>query len=152
MKHLLIVTFLLLSVAVHAQSESTLTWHTNLEEAQDIAKKDGKVVLLYFTGSDWCAPCKMLKEDFWHSDRFAQMADQFVLVELDEPRRVDIITPEQRVYNRKLGREYNQKGSFPNIVALDKRGRVIDEISGYTMLRETDTHFAFLDRLLQKNY
>ncbi len=150
MKQLLYSLCFLLPFISMAQDQTKLEWHTNVEEAQQLAKEENKIVLLYFTGSDWCAPCKMLKEDFWNSEAFSAMAEKFVLVELDEPRRMDIITPEQRIYNRSVGRKYNKRNSFPNIVALDARGRVIDEIGGYTMLRETDRHFAFLNKVLSR--
>ena len=39
-------------------------WLTNYDTAISKAKKQKKNVLVYFTGSDWCPPCKMLKTDF----------------------------------------------------------------------------------------
>ncbi len=31
-------------------------WLTNIEKAKEVAKKEGKAVLVEFTGSDWCPP------------------------------------------------------------------------------------------------
>ena len=36
-------------------------------------------------------------------------------------------------------------------VSLNSKGNVIGEIGGYTFLRETDRHFAFIDSILE-NY
>ena len=44
-------------------------------------------MLIFFTGSDWCGPCKMLVEDFFESDKFKEIAEkEFVLYEADFPR------------------------------------------------------------------
>ncbi len=151
MKKLLFLAVVMIGMTSFAQEENSLKWHTNLETAIALSKEQSKPILIYFTGSDWCAPCKMLKADFWNSDEFGKRAEKFVLVMADEPRRMDIITPEQRTYNRKLAKKYNPEGSYPNIVALNHKGKVLGGMSGYTMLRETDKHFDFVDGVL-KNY
>ena len=74
-----------------------------------------------------------------------------VLLMVDIPRRVDIITKAQKEKNIKLVRKYNKKGGYPNLVALNSRGEVIGELGGYTFLRETDRHFAFVDSVIE-NY
>ncbi|UOB17763.1 thioredoxin family protein [Abyssalbus ytuae] len=148
----LFVVFIMMIIGVNTWAqEEKLHWLTNFEEAQKISKEEKKPILMYFTGSDWCSPCKMLKEDFWDSPDFAVRSNNFVLLYIDEPRRTDIITPEQREYNRSLGRKFNQKGVFPNIVAFNYRGKVIGSINGYSMLRDTERHFTFVDSILENN-
>lgn len=147
--------FLLLSISFNnfAQQELTshLNWLTDLDKAKTIATKEHKPIMLFFTGSDWCPPCKMLKEDFFSSAAFQDKADKMVLVLVDMPRRVDIITETQREKNKKLVQQYNRKGSYPNLVALNNKGKVIGELSGYTFLRETTKHTAFVDAIIE-NY
>jgi len=70
---------------------------------------------------------------------------------VDMPRRQDIITKEQRVKNKKVVNIYNKKGSYPNLVGINAKGKVLGELSGYTFLRETDRHFEFIDAIIQKN-
>jgi thioredoxin-related protein len=101
---------------------------------------------MYFTGSDWCGPCKMLKKDLWETDKFIQQADDFVLLEIDIPFREDIITPEQKKKNMKLQDKYNRDKSFPTVLLLDANGRRKDEVSGYSMLRDTAPYYAFFDK------
>ena len=61
-----------------------LTWLTNIEEAQKIANKENKQVFIYFSGSDWCIPCKELKEEVLDSKMFKKKAfSDYVLVNLD---------------------------------------------------------------------
>lgn len=153
MKHLIFIFSLFFSSLLFSQEEehSSLNWLTDLNEAKVEATSSKKPILVLFTGSDWCAPCKMLKEDFFDSDEFEIKSKQFVLLMIDIPRRTDIITEEQRKKNFEVVRKYNKEGSYPNLVALDDNLKVIGELSGYTFLRETDRHFAFLDSILE-NY
>lgn len=137
---------------VYAQDEaSNLNWLLDYNEAIEISKNEQKPVLVYFTGSDWCAPCKMLKKDFFNTSEFENRAKDMVLLMVDIPRRVDIITKEQKEKNLKLVRKYNKSGGYPNLVALNSKGEVIGELGGYTFLRETDRHFAFVDSVIE-NY
>jgi thioredoxin-related protein len=66
----------------------------------------------------------------------------------DLPRRIDIITEEQRKKNIKLASKYNKKGSYPNIVVVDHKGKEIDNISAYNMMRDTSRHYKFIDTII----
>lgn len=143
MKRLLFLFSLCISLTLSAQDA---TWHTDFEKAQAISKKTGKPILMYFTGSDWCGPCKMLKKDFWQNPEFLNQSNDFVLLEVDIPFREDILTPEQFKKNKKLQSKYNKEKSFPTLLALDSSGKIYDRISAYSMLRDTSGYFAFLDK------
>ena len=148
MKKAILVVFLL-SVSISlAQKEdnSKLKWLTNLEQAQKIAKKKKQPILVYMTGSDWCSPCKMLKKDFFESEAFYARANDMVLVMIDRPRRMDIITEEQLAYNKKVIAKYNKENTFPKLIMLNAKGKEKGKISGYSSLRDTTNHFAFLDK------
>jgi thioredoxin-related protein len=72
-------------------------WLTNLDKAKVAAKKEGKIILVEFTGSDWCPPCKALKKTVFNSDTFKKYAkSSLVLVELDSPRGKNLITKSRR--------------------------------------------------------
>ncbi len=151
---ILLFTLLIFAHNIYAQydyygeEESNLEWYTDINEAKAESIRTKKVILMYFTGSDWCAPCKLLKKDFFSSDEFEKKAGNFVLVKVDMPRRIDIITPEQKAKNKVLVKKYNKDGSFPNIVALNENLNILGELSGYTFLRETDRHFTFINSFL----
>lgn len=156
MKKILLLFVLCVSFTINAQEEdedyiSNLNWLTDLDEAKAESIASKKPILLYFTGSDWCAPCKMLKKDFFYTEEFEEKAEKFVLVMIDMPRRTDIITEEQKKKNEKVVSKYNSSGGYPNLVALNDKLNIIGELSGYTFLRETDRHFAFIDSILE-NY
>ncbi|NND62986.1 MAG: thioredoxin family protein [Flavobacteriaceae bacterium] len=147
MKHLIVFAFIAISSITLAQDKSSnLNWLTNLEEAQKISKKEKKSILVYFTGSDWCTPCKMLKQDFFSSNEFSERSTDYVLVMIDYPRRIDILTEEQLEYNKKVIGKYNKEKSFPKLLMLNSQGKEKGKISGYGSLRDTGPYFDFLDK------
>src|SRR2546430_1281570 len=65
-----------------------LQWLTDLPKAQEKAKTDKKLVMLDFTGSDWCGWCIKLNNEVFSKAEFAKYAkDNLVLVEVDFPRK-----------------------------------------------------------------
>lgn len=143
MKHFFILIFLVSATVGNAQEAK---WFTDFDKAKKTAKRQGKPILMYFTGSDWCGPCKMLKKDFWQSEKFLAQADDFVLLEIDIPFKEDIISPAHKAKNLKLQSKYNKDKSFPTVLALDSNGNRRDEISAYSMLRDTAPYFNFIEK------
>lgn len=143
MKRLLLLFSFCIVCTMNAQDAK---WYTDFAEAQAQARTTGKPILMYFTGSDWCGPCKMLKKDFWQNAEFLSQADDFVLLEIDIPFREDILSPEHFEKNKKLQSKYNKEKSFPKVLALNAAGKVRERISAYSMLRDTSMYFAFLDK------
>ena len=83
-----IITIVLLGFSVNAQE---LTWHTDVNEASQIAMDENKPMLLFFTGSDWCGWCiRLQKEVFFKLDFQKWAKNNVVLVELDFPRRTQL--------------------------------------------------------------
>ena len=63
------------------------SWETDYKKAQDQAKAGNKLVLLDFTGSDWCGWCIKLDREVFSKPEFKDYATKnLVLVELDFPR------------------------------------------------------------------
>ena len=96
---------------------------TDYEAAKAQAKKEGKDLLISFTGSDWCGPCIRLKKEVFVHDAFKNgVKDQFVLVEVDFPRNKEKLKPETHEQNKKLGKSYGVRG-YPTILLTDAEGR-----------------------------
>ena len=147
MNRLILFVFIVTSSIIYSQDNTTsLNWLTNIEKAKKISKKNKKPILVYFTGSDWCAPCIKLKEDFFNSEEFIRKADKMILVMIDKPRRIDIISKKQMEYNNNVIAKYNSKKTFPKMIFLNHKGKVLDEMSGYSYYGETSNHFAFINR------
>ncbi len=107
-------------------------------------------MLLYFTGSDWCGPCKALSKDFFESEKFKSHADEFVLIKLDIPRRLDIISKKQMEYNKAALSKYNPSKKFPTLIALDSKGNEIDRITSYSGMGDPTSYFNFINKILEK--
>src|SRR4051812_37003625 len=63
-------------------------WYAEFPPAQAEARKLGKDMLIDFTGTDWCAPCKWLLTRVFSKPEFNTKAkEQFVLVDIDDKAR-----------------------------------------------------------------
>lgn len=148
MKYLFL--FLILPVLNFAQADKTVVvsnqWLTNYETAMNTAETSNKNVLIYFTGSDWCPPCKMLKTDLFDSAEFASFSQSYVLLYIDIPMNKDILTPEQLAHNKELSSKMNKKGSVPLLKILNKKGKVLDKYVGYSMNGDTHYHIELLEK------
>ena len=85
MKKILVVLLVALSINGFAQQKE-IEWHTDVNNAVNISVQTGKPLLLFFTGKDWCPPCKMTAKYVFESQEFAKWSKKCVLVELDFPR------------------------------------------------------------------
>lgn len=147
MKNVLMIALLFISTLFYAQEHDTrLDWQTDFELAKITSKKSNKPILMLFTGSDWCSPCKMLKKDFFYSDAFIEKSKKFVLLLVDFPRNKELITPTQEAANKVLNSKYGVR-SLPTIIAVNYKGEVLDKIKSYNSGRDTRYHFEFIDKL-----
>ncbi len=106
-------------------------WTTDYETSMAKAKLDKKPVLLLFTGSDWCPPCKRLHRAIFDSKDFEEFSkDNLILIKADFPKRKKLPS-KQRIHNEKLARQYNVRG-FPTTLILDLDGKVINKRVGYS--------------------
>jgi len=148
MKHLLL--FLILPVLTFAQADrasvASNEWLTSYENAMQTAEQTDKNVLIYFTGSDWCPPCKMLKTDLFDSAEFIALSQNYVLLYIDIPMNKDLLSAEQLAHNKKLSSKLNQKGSVPLIKILDKKGKLLDKYAGYSMNGDTRYHIELIQK------
>jgi hypothetical protein len=111
---------------------ATKNWHYNLDEARQLARDQHKHILLNFSGSDWCAPCILLRRQILDDTGFLQMADSsLVLVNADFPRsRKNQLSPQQQVLNNTMADKYNSKGKFPYTLLLNADGKVLKTWEG----------------------
>ncbi|MGN6249024.1 MAG: thioredoxin family protein [Ginsengibacter sp.] len=108
-------------------------WLQNLDKAEQVAKNEHKLILLNFSGSDWCIPCMKLRSDIFESDAFMDYAKKnLVLVNADFPRKKkDQLSKEQQKENDALAAKYNPDGRFPFTVLLDSNGNKLKVWDGY---------------------
>ena len=107
-----------------------LKWQTDLPAAQAQAKKEGKMVFVDFTGSDWCGWCIKLQKEVFTTKEFADYAKKnLVLVELDFPRTKPQ-SDELKKTNAKLQKQHDV-GGFPTLLVLNGEGKEVWKQTGY---------------------
>ncbi len=105
-------------------------WITDYPAALRQAARENKIVLLNFTGSDWCGWCVKLEKDVFSKPEFAAYASRhLVLVKIDFPRKARLPAAEA-AQNAGLQRQFGVRG-FPTLIAVDASGRKVAEIGGY---------------------
>jgi thioredoxin-related protein len=105
-------------------------WQTDYSAALAQAEKERKLVLLDFTGSDWCVWCiKLAKDIFSQSDFKEFAAKNLVLVELDFPSGKSQ-PDEVKAQNSALAAKFGVEG-FPTLVLVDAGGKEVARHVGY---------------------
>lgn len=91
---------------------------------------EGKLMLLDFTGSDWCGFCTKLDEDIFSKGPFKSFAKKrLVLVELDYPRTKQQ-SDEVKKQNSELRSKFGVNG-FPTLILIDANGKEVARWVGY---------------------
>ena len=105
----------------------SINWEPDFNTAKKTAAQEHKLILLNFSGSDWCGPCIATRRDYFESPGFTAMANEnLVLVNADFPRKKkNMGSPQQIKRNEDIAEIYNNEGSFPLTLLLDAEGRVI---------------------------
>jgi serine/threonine-protein kinase len=120
-----------------------LEWNADLEKAKAQAAQEKKDLFIYFTGSDWCPWCLLVRKEVFGKDAFIDYVPRhFVLVELDFPQFKP--SPKDYARNYEVFRRWGLRG-FPSLILADSQGRayanlrdrrVPDEPQAYIQLME----------------
>jgi thioredoxin-related protein len=110
-------------------------WLNDYPKAQQEAKASNKLLLLNFTGSDWCGWCIRLNRDVFSQPAFKDYASRnLVLLELDFPwpggPRWKEQSADLKKQNQELAQQYQVRG-FPTLVVLDGEGHKLWRFEGY---------------------
>jgi|SRR5665213_2267621 len=128
MKKILIT---MLAITVFWRVNAAEAWLTDLPKAEAQAKAENKIVLMDFTGSDWCSWCIKFKQEVLDTPEFqAYAAKNVVLVELDYPQK-KVQADDLKKTNASLKDHYKIDG-YPTLVVLDKAGKEIGRQVGYS--------------------
>lgn len=99
-------------------------WLTSLPKAQKLAKVQQKLILVDFTGSDWCGPCIQLRRTVLDTPDFEKYAaDSLILLEVDLPQRKDF-DEKLKARNEALCKRFGVRG-FPTVMVLTPEARVV---------------------------
>ena len=124
----LIMTVCCLATGLFADEK--VKWMTDVPKAIEKAKAEKKLVLLDFTGSDWCPPCKALHKNVLTSSEFeSYAAKNLILVEVDFPRQKEQ-TEDLKNANKALAKKYKIEG-YPTVILLTPEGKELSKAVGY---------------------
>ena len=127
-----------------AAQTSELSRNTALSTALNQARSENKMVLLDFTGSDWCGWCIKFDKDVLSTDKFAGYAkSKLVLVRLDFPHHKEQDAALKQA-NEQLSKRFGVDG-FPTFVLLNSAGKELWRQVGYAE-GGPDAFIAELDR------
>lgn len=109
------------------------SWLGNFNKATSEAAKDHKLILINFSGSDWCGPCIRLTKEIFESQTFEDYAStNLVLVRADFPRqKKNQLAADQEKQNEKLADKYNPNGTFPLTLLVNENGKILKEWDGF---------------------
>ncbi len=125
MKVLILILLTLFSTGV--------TWMGNFNEAKTEAAKTHKLILINFSGSDWCGPCIRLRKEILESAAFEDYASlNLILVRADFPRqKKNQLSKEQVRLNEALADKYNAEGKFPYTLLVYENGKILQRWDGF---------------------
>ncbi len=128
-KNLLLTVLLALGLLFPACLRAESAWTTDYKKAQEEAKANHRLVLLEFTGSDWCGFCFQLDKAILSQPQFKDYASKnLILVEIDFPHR-KAQSVETRKQNQELAERYQVEG-FPTLVVLNGEGKTVWRYDG----------------------
>jgi len=121
--------------AARQSAPAQTVWLTDFPKALAQAKAEGKSVLLFFHGSDWCPTCLEMQRQVFDSPEFAQYARRaLVLVDVDFPEK-KTQSDELKQANLALKARFNFSeelgGGYPTLVLLNAAGGTVFQETGY---------------------
>lgn len=123
----------LLSILLFTVFASAVTWLGDFNVAKKEAAEKHKLIIINFSGSDWCGPCIRLRKEILETSAFeSYAADHLVLVRADFPRaKKNQLSKEQTKLNEALADKYNPEGIFPYTLLVDENGKVLKAWDGF---------------------
>lgn len=114
---------------VSANDTDSENWHDDINEAIAATKENGKDLLLLYTGSDWCPPCKQLESEVFAGDGFIDEAKanfEFVVFDFPKQKQLAEKTVKQ---NQAWAAKFGVEG-YPTVILVDSKLRPY-AITGY---------------------
>lgn len=130
LKLILVLLALLAGFYFFNRGLGTTTDHPEFQNALARAKAENKLVLLDFTGSDWCGWCMKMQEETFSRPAFREFEDaNLIMVKVDFPQN-HRLPDDLRSQNSGLKRKFGAK-AYPTYVLVDAEGEEIARHRGY---------------------
>lgn len=129
MKKILIFSVASLLLALGIQSGRAVEWNEDLASAAQEARQSKKMILLNFSGSDWCGWCKRLDAEVFSQPAYLEYASSNLVSVLVDFPRGKAQSAAQINKNQQLAFHFRVQG-FPKILLFSSEGDWIGEL-GY---------------------
>lgn len=116
----LIISAVLIAFSVTAAFAEypPMGWTDSIVEGIDQAQREDKMLLLNFTGSDWCTWCIKLESEIFSTPEFEEWAENnLVRVFLDFPNGIKL--PKETVYQNQRLQQYFGIRGYPTLIVFD---------------------------------
>jgi thioredoxin-related protein len=112
---------------------ANVTWLGDFNVAKTEAVQQHKLILINFSGSDWCGPCIRLRKEILESAEFENYAaNHLILVRADFPRqKKNQLSNDQVKLNEALADKYNADGKFPYTLLVNETGAILYQWDGF---------------------
>ena len=142
MRGFFIGLFLFLLGIYPAVAQQDIQW-TSLSKAQELAKENGKKVMI-FAEAEWCGYCqKMYKEVFPQQTVQDSLHKYFYPVKVDIESNREIVLNGNSITERELARKF-RISSTPTFIFLDQDGQTIGRQPGFLPTEIFDKLVAFV--------
>jgi len=132
---------LLLALSTFAQAEN---WSTDYKASLAEAKKHNKLVLLDFTGSDYCAGCILLAKNVYPTAEFQSfLVKNFVPVTVDFPNFIRLPNT-VALQNNRLQDQFKVE-AIPTLIVVSPDGREIGRLEAPALVPITSP--ALIEKL-----
>lgn len=112
------------AAAARKDKQNEANWLTSFTNATGQARKEDRLIMAYFRGSDWCDFCKKLDREVLNTDLFVDWATKnVILLDVDFPAEKRQ-SPAQKKHNDALKDRYSVVKT-PTFVFLDSDGEPI---------------------------
>ena len=129
MKKFLVLSLAAFFLVAGIRSSPAFQWSEDLASAAQTARQNKKMILLNFSGSDWCGWCKRLDAEVFSQPAYQEYAaSNLVSVLVDFPRNKKQ-SVEQKEKNQQLAATFQVQG-FPMLLLFTSEGELMGEL-GY---------------------
>ncbi len=115
------------------QKKTEITWIKNYHEGLELAKKEGRPAMVFFTAS-WCRYCRVLIKDVYSADTVIQSSEKLVNIWVNFDKEKDLV------------KQYRVRG-IPQVFFLDPEGNVVLK---YNYARTPETFTQVMDMIAKK--
>jgi len=126
------ITILFCLCALHCFAEIKLPVFESFEAAKKQSVDENKLLIIYFTGSTWCPPCKFLDSQILHTEKFAKFANENLVIAVID--FLDFTTPASKKFfnNHKKLAEQFRIDSFPTMIFINPKTNKVERMEGLT--------------------